>query len=328
MSPQSLSNMVWAIARSGPKNINLMQLMVLLVNYNLYRLNLQGLANIMWALQEIRYYDDCLMQNIVKRIETADDDFFKVHPAKEVAQILHCFSEFDVCSQQCLQQLITALLRGRQKDEIQECCEVILSLAILQVDVKIAQDVLNLVVQDDQFQVWEIKEDDLRQLYKAIVLYREIRGEVLQMPNELLQRCVESYDWIKVSKTKGNSLHKMVCQVSGALSGLGIEHQVYNRLFKGACDVHIAIFKHDNLKHIGIRVLNSTCYTISRPYRVIGSVQAHNDLIAACGWTLIVIPFYQWQQYVTRREQQQYLLTKLQKQNLLPNPEDRAVVTH
>eukprot|EP01024_Parvocaulis_polyphysoides_P074372 TRINITY_DN9599_c0_g1_i4.p1 TRINITY_DN9599_c0_g1~~TRINITY_DN9599_c0_g1_i4.p1 ORF type:complete len:253 (+),score=27.02 TRINITY_DN9599_c0_g1_i4:669-1427(+) len=151
--------------------------------------------------------------------------------------------------------------------------------------------------------------DDVRQLQKANVIFRELYGQYLNLPNALLSKCNISYEKIKHQKISGNTKNEMVIQVSHILDSLHIEHVVYYRLFNGACDVHIAIL--DKLKSVGIRVLNSTCYTVSRPYRMIGSVSVHNDLIEACGWILVVVPFFQWELQQTLQDKQKYLMDKL-----------------
>eukprot|EP01026_Neomeris_dumetosa_P063523 TRINITY_DN6029_c0_g2_i4.p2 TRINITY_DN6029_c0_g2~~TRINITY_DN6029_c0_g2_i4.p2 ORF type:complete len:215 (-),score=37.20 TRINITY_DN6029_c0_g2_i4:85-729(-) len=185
------------------------------------------------------------------------------------------------------------------------------ALAILNAPVDYANKVVALITSGMDLQ--QSSPIHAQQIFLAWLFY-DAQGEELIVDEQFLKmgRLEQRKRVIDDVERKSNKLQKEILEVLGTME---MEAEICEKYVTLDGDAYIPIVLRGVGKREGIAVrpLEQSCYTSSPDRQILGSVEAHIELLQAYGWSVVLIPYFEWNQYQRLDSRVGYLKRRLEK---------------
>eukprot|EP01023_Acetabularia_acetabulum_P032672 TRINITY_DN3051_c0_g2_i5.p2 TRINITY_DN3051_c0_g2~~TRINITY_DN3051_c0_g2_i5.p2 ORF type:complete len:268 (-),score=16.78 TRINITY_DN3051_c0_g2_i5:2-805(-) len=202
---QAISNILWAMASLQHTNFDVLLYFVSLTKKSLHKMKAQEVSNVLWSLQQFRYYDEEILNFIEEVIINRRLQF----NSQELANISLAFTEFELQNSQPILESLVEQFECQAFCNIQDYCNFIYSMALLDCPQNLLQPVVNKMVAKFQDQNLEnISEVGLSQIQQA-QLYSVSKNEnkKLILPQHLEKICRNCFQRLsKESATQKKSM--------------------------------------------------------------------------------------------------------------------------
>ena len=322
-SPQHVSNTLWAVATMG-QQVPPRQLQLVLAAYDklLPDATPQGVSNVLWACGKFLYVPQQLLQSLQQHPQQLQELITAAGP-QELANIAWACGELGYKGQLLPGALLQQVERVLQDGGIgsftsQGMCNLCWSAAVLDLQQCVPQ-VLQLAAAASQ--VFSTASDKGTQQLHQVHLW--LLDSQLPTPGEglsgvltpqQLEQCRGSWEQQQTATAKQEA-SQLQQSVFAALLQLPSDTwqqqpQPEQPTADKACLIDIAAVTASGVK-VAIEVEGPQHYV--QPNRTLtGTTQSRNRALAARGYAVVSIPYWDWNEQRSTAQQQQYLLAKLQ----------------
>eukprot|EP01026_Neomeris_dumetosa_P056435 TRINITY_DN5161_c0_g1_i6.p2 TRINITY_DN5161_c0_g1~~TRINITY_DN5161_c0_g1_i6.p2 ORF type:complete len:287 (+),score=16.75 TRINITY_DN5161_c0_g1_i6:1249-2109(+) len=251
--------------------------------FGVRRMNHQCIANLMWSLKELRYYDKELLLTIEDLIINPKKNL--KFTSQEVSNIILSFANFGLENKEgVLYVLVDQFLRN-DKWFYQEYANLIYALAILQCPVELTQRVVNIIDQD--FENFTQDKSELKQLRRAQLIYacqniHLVLPQDLQLSSQMLIR--------KENQQRSNSSLRFIKRVFDFVKS---RYQYCQKQVK-ECEIIVDIVIYQGNAKVALMVYTQDCFSINEPFFLLGRFSVYQSLLQWLGWKVVQVSLKNW----------------------------------
>jgi len=315
--PQNISNTLWAIATMGHQlSEEHLQDFVMAFTVHLEAASMQELANTLWACAKQQYAPQQLLAAVERRQHSFQQQLTTTAPMA-LSGIAYACGQLGYCSKLLPGALLQAAAdRCRQEGAkafgTQGLANLCWSAAVLDLQ-QYAPQVLELAAACST--VWSaMQPEELRQLYQVHMwlIDSQVSGGLSGvLTPQQLQQCRKEWELRLAAIAKASMLQQQVFAALQQLPPGTFRQQpvMEQRTADGAFSIDIAVTTAAG-SQVAIEVDGPSHFL--RPDNTLdGRTQSRNKALAARGWSVVTVPYFEWNGLQPGQQQQAYLLDKL-----------------
>eukprot|EP01024_Parvocaulis_polyphysoides_P050600 TRINITY_DN4932_c0_g1_i1.p2 TRINITY_DN4932_c0_g1~~TRINITY_DN4932_c0_g1_i1.p2 ORF type:complete len:301 (+),score=37.77 TRINITY_DN4932_c0_g1_i1:89-904(+) len=250
----------------------------------------QEVSNLMWALQQLRYYDEEMILLIEDNIMNNKDIDFN---SQEISNIMLAFADLGLYNKQKILEIMVKKFISNKFFKSQDWRNFLYALAVLDCPLNLSRKVVNkLFAQQDQNNISEnFREIQLRQIQLAQIFYN-IRGQKLDFPADLEQKSKkELQTYQKERMLLQNSFLDVVFPIIKSHFDFAEERVL---ICDDQIQINIALQKVGENSKVAIVTNTHQSYFVNIPEKVLGRIQHHIFLLEKLGWQVVEVGVFKW----------------------------------
>eukprot|EP01023_Acetabularia_acetabulum_P045651 TRINITY_DN4638_c0_g2_i4.p1 TRINITY_DN4638_c0_g2~~TRINITY_DN4638_c0_g2_i4.p1 ORF type:complete len:478 (+),score=36.32 TRINITY_DN4638_c0_g2_i4:102-1535(+) len=283
--PQDITNNLWAIATLGFEDVKVTQHFAKQAKKCLEQMTDQGLSNLMYSLQQLRYYDRDIFLRVEEILQSSD----KKIDAQSISVIMLAFTDLGLQKKGAVIQNLVRRFESFDQISILDSSRLVYSLAIHESPVKVVQNIVNKMIKQ-HYIVTDYQSLELIYLRLAQVYYTASKQSLNLIP-ELENYCVKSLKIHMKEKPKYRSqflnevFQKVVNNFSAAQKTILIN--------EGQTNVDIAIFTKKQVG-VAVQIRNKQAYFVNKPKLMVGRTKYNATFLQRLGWKVVIVNEGEW----------------------------------
>eukprot|EP01025_Chloroclados_australasicus_P015545 TRINITY_DN1746_c0_g1_i5.p1 TRINITY_DN1746_c0_g1~~TRINITY_DN1746_c0_g1_i5.p1 ORF type:complete len:585 (-),score=48.84 TRINITY_DN1746_c0_g1_i5:61-1815(-) len=288
--PQDVSNflLVMALRQQYNTEINLNAVLhfVECSKRYLHEMKSQEIANLIWSLKVLRFYD----QDVIDAIEEIIIDNKLQFKNQEISIIAYSLANFGVTRKdEVVQELVNQIKLNSFRNS-QQYGNIIYGLSLLNCRLEIVQDFVNFMIQEDfKFRKLEFRKEGLCQIRRASIFYGSM-GQKLTLPKNICYVCKEKQR-LEIMERKSKN-YQFLEQVFTFIQLRYPHAQKRVSIQGGEMVVSIKIIK--GLRRVAVEPRTQASYFSNFPLQLTQISQAHLDILELLGWNVVVVQQLRW----------------------------------